>query len=289
MHEHEKKPEMTLIVDGDDCLWKAPIDGYLFPRMIIAKYLSMREFKCPEKDPPKNYQARKVYEAVQPKKDSKIYKWLVELKKQKYGPRDMTPSKVFEDMLRSGTVGSRNTLMKEEGVYELFLDITERDTMQMLPSYNEYLLERGKQVREILELYDERCLYTSATRERALKTLTYMGINDLFDEMVTTEDNLPKSEPENFRKISKRMGHGVIFVDDCVAYVLAAQKAGLRAFHSSEYCSPLVQKLCDEEKLSCISSFSQLEPFAVSKDKSENKEKHKKRLFRKLKRKLFGN
>jgi hypothetical protein len=106
--------------------------------------------------------------------------------------------------------------------------------------------------------------------------------------MVTTEDNLPKSEPENFRKISKKMGHGVIFVDDCVAYVVAATKAGLRAFHSSEYCSPLVENLCLMEKLPCIRSFSDLRAYAALPDWLESKERRKKHIFRKLKKKLFG-
>ena len=285
MGAHKRKHEIMLVVDGDDCLWKAPVDGYLFPRMIIAKYLSLREFKCPEKDPPSNPLARRVYEAVQPRKDSEIYKWLMKHKK-KYGSRDMTPKKVFEHMLRDGTAGPRNNLMKDEGVYDLFLEMVENAPIQSF--YAEYLEERGKQVREILERYGERMLYTSATRERAVRTLEYMGIYDLFDEMITAEDELPKSDSKNFRKIAKRMGHGGLFVDDCVAYVENAIDEGLRAFHSSEYCSPLVEKLCDEKRLPCIGSFSDLLTYAAPPDDGMPEEKHKKRFLRKLKRTLFG-
>jgi FMN phosphatase YigB (HAD superfamily) len=254
--------------------------------MIIAKYMVMPEFRYLPKDYiPDDPTGRKVFDAVRPKKDSRIYNWLVEFKMNadKSGAKDCTSRREFFDgMISDGVIRSRNALMMEEGVYDLFIKYVENAPIR--PFYAEYLRERGEHVAEILELFDRKWLYTSATLKRAEIMLDHMGIHDMFDEIIAYEDRRPKSDPKSFKKLVRLLGNSAIFLDDRVESVEFARDAGLRAFHSAEYCSGAVEMLCQEKHLPCIRSFSELRPYAEKDFPIDEEKRRQEHVWRDLKR-----
>jgi len=254
---------VILILDGDDTLWPAPVEGYLFPRAIIAAYL--KHFGLSEGEPGHPIM-RKVYRKVEPKKDSVVYKWIDRQSDKR--KRSLNPRTAFDGMLKDGVLDSKNKLMKEEGIYGTFLDTVERAEFSML--YADSLKERGEVVRPVLDYFQPIWLYTAATELRAIRTLTCMGVLDKFRgpgcKIIVEEDNMPKSNSDNFRRVLDEIGNTAVFVDDAVSYVENAQNAGLRAVHSAEYCSPIVENDCRRKMLPCIHSFSEITTYARRPD-----------------------
>jgi len=240
----------TLIIDGDDTLWPAPIDGDLFPVAIIAKYIGATR--------PGHPVAAMAYDNVVPKSESRIYKWLSEHQKSK---KLTKPKEVYAQMLADGSLGSRDDLMKEEKVYKLFLDQIEQAPMSFF--YRFELEERGKKVAPILEMFDRVYLWTAATKSRAENTLAAMGVREHVHHIISAEDKLRKKDTYSFRKVKNEIAvlfptYDIFFVDDALKYVENAQKAGLNAWHCAEFADPAHERLCKQKDIPCLKRLTDL-------------------------------
>ncbi len=235
---------MTILVtDGDDTLWPAPIDADLVPVAIIAKYLGSEE--------PKHPVAAKTYRHVIPRRDSLVGKWLAE-----HSDIARNPKTVYENMTDDGSLKSRNALMREEGVYDMFMAEVEQVPFSFL--YRNELSERRQPIKMVLEQFERCYLWTAATKRRAETSLEAIGVLDIVTILVTDEDNLPKSDVANFSVIEGRIPGKKVFLDDSVPYILNAQRVGWTVFHAGELADPSHERICVSRQLPCIKRLTDL-------------------------------
>lgn len=91
-------------------------------------------------------------------------------------------------------------------------------------------------IRKILSLISQKkYIFTNADKKHSDKILSYLGIGDLFSDIIDVHKINPyvKPNPEAFTKAQENIGcdtwDGILFIDDSLQNIISAEKTGLKS------------------------------------------------------------